>query len=46
MKYGFIGTGNMGGALARAVSASVGGEAVVLADRDSEKAKRLAEKQR
>lgn len=44
MKYGFIGTGNMGGALARAVSASVGGEAVVLADRDSEKAKRLAEK--
>ena len=44
MKYGFIGTGNMGGALARAVSTSVGGEAVVLADRDSEKAKRLAEK--
>lgn len=43
MKYGFIGTGNMGGALAKAVCASIGGKDVVLADRSPEKAEKLAE---
>ncbi len=42
--FGFIGCGNMGGALALAISKSVGGEKIVLADFDQNKAKALAEK--
>ena len=38
----FIGTGNMGSALAKAVSKSVGGEKIALADKDIEKATSLA----
>lgn len=41
--YGFIGTGNMGGALARAVCRSVSPDEVFLANRTPEKAKALAE---
>lgn len=41
MKVGFIGCGNMGGALARAISSAEGVE-ILLADRDSEKASALA----
>ncbi len=41
--FGFLGCGNMGGALAAAVAASVGGARVLLCDKDSEKANRLAE---
>ena len=41
--FGFIGTGNMGGALAKAV-AGKNPKAVVLSDRDKEKAQALAEK--
>ena len=46
MKYkaGFIGCGNMGGALAKAVAASVGGGAVALFDLDGAKASSLAAK--
>lgn len=40
--FGFIGTGNMGGALARAVRRTVPGEAVLLANRTAEKAAALA----
>lgn len=40
--FGFIGTGNMGGALARAVCRTVPGEAVLLANRTPEKAAALA----
>lgn len=42
MKYGFIGCGNMGGAIARAVCKSVGGENVILANRTHVKAANLA----
>lgn len=41
-KFGFIGAGNMGGAIARAVAKAVSGENVYLADRDAEKAALLA----
>ena len=41
-KIGFIGCGNMGGALARAVAKTVGGEALLLADLHTEKAEALA----
>lgn len=44
MKYGFIGCGNMGGALAAAAAKSVGGKAVYLADADLQKAQALAER--
>lgn len=37
MTYGFIGAGNMGGALASAVCAKVGGEQVVIARKNREK---------
>ena len=40
---GFIGTGKMGGALARAVAGSVGGDEVLLFDADNKKAAFLAE---
>ena len=43
MRYGFIGTGNMGGALARALRASVSGEDIYLVNRTREKAERLAD---
>ena len=39
---GFVGTGKMGGALASAVIKAVGGESVMLADYDIEKAKAIA----
>ena len=42
-EIGFIGTGNMGGALARAVCRSAGGGRVYLANRTTEKARRLSE---
>ncbi len=42
-KIGFIGCGNMGGALARAVAKTLGGEALLLADLCNEKAKALAD---
>ena len=40
MKYsfGFIGTGNMGSALATAVAAKVGGDKVLVCDKDLAKA--------
>ena len=44
MKYGFIGCGNMGGALAAAAAKAVGGENLYLSDFDPAKAKALAEK--
>lgn len=40
--FGFIGIGNMGGALARAVCRTIPGEAVLLANRTPEKAAALA----
>ncbi|MBQ8894355.1 MAG: pyrroline-5-carboxylate reductase [Clostridia bacterium] len=43
MKYGFIGCGNMGGALAAAAARSVGGSSLLLADADPQKAAALAE---
>ena len=43
-KFGFIGTGNMGGALAMAVAKTIGVERVLLADHFMEKAKELAGK--
>jgi len=43
MKYGFIGVGNMGGALATALCRSVDPETVLLANRTQEKATALAE---
>ncbi len=43
-EFGFIGTGNMGGALATAVCAGAGPERVILANRSTDKAKRLAAK--
>lgn len=42
MKFGFIGTGNMGGALAQAVCRAVPPEEVLLCNRTEEKALRLA----
>lgn len=42
MTYGFIGTGNMGGALARAVAKAIGGENVLLYNRTMEKAEKVA----
>ena len=42
MTIGFIGTGNMGGALAAAVAKTVGGENLRLCDRDAAKAGALA----
>jgi len=42
MTIGFIGAGNMGGALATAVAKAIGGGQVYLADRDSDKAAALA----
>ncbi len=44
MKYGFIGCGNMGGALATAAAKTVGGASLLLADADVHKAKSLAER--
>lgn len=43
VKFGFIGTGNMGSALARTVVSVVGGGNVVLADKTTTKAEALAE---
>lgn len=43
-KFGFIGCGNMGGALATAAAKAVGGQKILLADADGQKAKALAEK--
>ena len=42
--YGFIGTGNMGGALAEAVCRAVGPEQVLLNNRTAAKAEKLAER--
>lgn len=42
--FGFIGAGNMGGALAAAVSRTVGGENVFITDIDLQKAEELAAK--
>lgn len=42
--FGFIGCGNMGGALAAAAARKLGGAALVLADHDGQKAAALAEK--
>lgn len=44
MKFGFIGCGNMGGAIARAVCSAVGGEQVLLANKTRSKAEALAAK--
>lgn len=44
MKYGFIGGGNMGGAMAKAAIEVVGGEGVLLCDRDTETTTALAQK--
>lgn len=38
---GFIGTGNMGGVLVRAVAKAIGGEALLLCDRDPKKVREL-----
>ena len=43
MKYGFIGGGNMGGAMAGACARAVGAENVLLVDRDEEMTARLAQ---
>ena len=43
MKYGFIGCGNMGGAVARAVCKGAGAGDVLLANRTPAKAQALAE---
>ncbi len=40
--FGFIGTGNMGGTLARAVSKAIGGHNILLCDRDIDKAVTLS----
>lgn len=42
MRYGFIGCGNMGGAVARAVCKSAGADSVLLANRTAAKAEQLA----
>lgn len=41
-EYGFIGAGNMGGALAKSVSNSIGGDFVTVSDKDIKKAEDLA----
>lgn len=41
-KYGFIGTGNMGGALARAVCKAINSDDIILADKSSIKSSSLA----
>lgn len=43
VKFGFIGAGNMGSALARAVTRSVGGENVLISDQSVQKAQLVAE---
>lgn len=43
-RFGFIGCGNMGGALATAVAKAVGGNEILLSDPDTEKAKVLSKK--
>lgn len=43
VKFGFIGSGNMGGSLARAVCKAVGSDEVVLSDKAAVKAQLLAE---
>lgn len=43
VKFGFIGAGNMGSALARAVTKSAGGNEVIISDQSAVKAKLLAE---
>lgn len=42
VKFGFIGSGNMGGALARAVCKAVGGKEVLISDKAAKKAEILA----
>ena len=42
-RFGFIGTGNMGGAVAKAVCRSVGGGNILLCNRSPEKVRTLAE---
>ena len=42
LKYGFIGTGNMGGALARAVGKAVSGDCMIVADKAEVKAEAMA----
>ena len=42
MTFGFIGAGNMGGALARAVAKSIAPENITLSDKDTAKACDLA----
>ena len=42
MRFGFIGCGNMGGAIARAVCSAVGAERVLLANKTRKKAEALA----
>ena len=42
MRFGFIGTGNMGGALARAARRRLAGEDLLLANRTEAKAAALA----
>ena len=44
MKYGFIGTGCMGSALATACAKAIGPEDILLSNRSPEKAQALAEK--
>ena len=44
MKYGFIGTGCMGGALATACAKAIGPEDILLSNRSPEKAQALAER--
>ena len=43
MKFGFIGTGNMGSAIAKAVAKNKGGKNIALADRSIQKAQILAD---
>lgn len=45
-KFGFLGSGNMGGSLARAVVKAVGGTEVILCDKTNVKAQSLAEELR
>lgn len=42
MNIGFLGTGNMGGALATAAAAALGGDSLLLCDTNTEKAEALA----
>ena len=43
-KFGFIGTGNMGSALASAVASKVGGNKVLVCDKDTARSQAVAEK--